>query len=640
MSRLHEKLSKFWNELKQRKVLKALAMYAGSAFIILQVSDIVLPRWGLPAWFLNLIILLLIIGFIVTAILAWIFDITPGGIKKTVSEEKVDESTSTAKKRRDLQVSDVIIAGLLVAVLILLYPKIFARDKFKEIRNEDGKLSIAVMPFRNISGDSIYNFWQEGLQNLLITSLSNSEQLSVRQYETMLGIFNKESGANYASLTPSHAREVAQKLDANSVITGNIYKYDNKVRITANLLDAVSEKIYKSFEVDGTTEDDFFSLTDSLSFLVMNFLEIRNLKENLFFDLKQVMTGSTEAYKLFLHGYSCHSRLDYESAIKMYNRAIEIDSNFISAMISLAYCYGDIKNAPLSKRWAYKAFEKIDRLPRDMQLSVLAIKAVVDKEPLDQIKYCKQYIEIHPQSITYIYTIGWTYFNLKEWEKCIPYFEEDIKLFEKIGQQSWAWTYILLGISYHHTGQHKKEHKIFEAGKELWEDQKSDFDYWQAICAVSRGDSTSAAYYLSEIQKAFEQKAWSTANLQLWFAGVYENGGALENAEFFYRKALSLNNNSATTLNNFAHFLLTNDITFEEGITLVRRALEQEPENAVFQTTYGLALYKKGKLEESLEVLEKAWDLKPFYDHEHYMLIKKLEELAQIPPPKSHSTRN
>lgn len=628
MAHLHEMLSKFWNELKRRKVIKAVAMYAASAFIVLQVTDIVLPRWGLPDWFLNLIILLLILGFIVTAILAWIFDISPEGFKKTMSDVKVNEKTAAEKKRRKLHVSDVIIAGLLVVVLILLYPKIFVKDKFKEIRDEDGKLSIAVMPFKNVSNDSIYNFWQEGLQNLLITSLSNSEQLSVRQYETMLGFFDRESDVNYASLTPSVARDVAQKLDANSVITGKIHKFGQKVRITVNLMDAISEKIFKSFEVDGISEDDFFSLTDSLSMLVMNFLEIRNIKERLYFDDKKVVTNSTEAFKFYLQARDCHFRIDYTCAIEMYNKAIEADSNFVSAMMNIAYCYGDIRNAALSKFWASKAYEKIDQLPYDMQLSVLAIKAMVDKEPIDQIKYLKQYLEIHPLSSQSLYTIGWTYYNIKEWEKCIPYFEETLKLQKEVKQQSWSWTYILLGIAYHKTGQHKEENKIFEEVRELWAEQKSNIDYWQAICAVSRGDSAKATYFLNEIHKASVQEIWPRARQQQWFASVYKNAGSLENSELYFRKALALNKTSAVLMNDFAHFLLANDINIEEGISLAAKALTLEPKNEFFQTTYGLALFKKGDLEQALEVLKEAWDLRPYYDHEHYMLIRRIEELV------------
>ena len=84
------KLSQFWQELKRRKVIKVIAMYAATAFIIMEAAEIMLPRLGLPDWTVTFIIILLIVGFPIVIILSWIFDVTPEGIKKT---EPVDVAT-------------------------------------------------------------------------------------------------------------------------------------------------------------------------------------------------------------------------------------------------------------------------------------------------------------------------------------------------------------------------------------------------------------------------------------------------------------------------------------------------------------------------------------------------------------------
>ena len=178
MSDKSHRLSRFWEELKRRKVIKVIAMYAATAFIILEVVDIVAPSLGLPNWTLNLVIVLLSIGFPITVIFSWIFDITPEGLKKTESVQATGEKESTAPKaKRRLKPSDAIIAVLIVIVVILVYPKIFNKDKFEAMRDTDGRISIAVMPFGNLSGDTLYNVWQGGFQNLLITTLSNSGEV-------------------------------------------------------------------------------------------------------------------------------------------------------------------------------------------------------------------------------------------------------------------------------------------------------------------------------------------------------------------------------------------------------------------------------------------------------------------------------
>ena len=96
------KLSQFWQELRRRKVIKAIAMYAATAFIIMEAGEIMLPRLGLPDWTVTFIIILLIIGFPVAVIFSWIFDVTPEGIRKTeparIAKEKGPE-TAPAKRK-------------------------------------------------------------------------------------------------------------------------------------------------------------------------------------------------------------------------------------------------------------------------------------------------------------------------------------------------------------------------------------------------------------------------------------------------------------------------------------------------------------------------------------------------------------
>lgn len=347
---MSNKLSHFWKELKRRGVTRVLAMYAATAFIIIEAVDIILPRLGLPDWTVTFVIILLIVGLPVAFVLSWIFDITPQGVIKTPAAQEVEMSDkSGVMQRRKLSISDVVIVLLFAAVVVLIYPKIFGKG---EARANRGEISIAVMPFKNMTGDTLYNIWQSGLQNLLITSLSNSEQLSVRQYETMFNVLGKNAGVNYASLSPTMAGNAAQKLDANTVIIGNMYKSEKHIRVTSNIMNPDTEEIYKSFEVQGVSEDDFFVLADSLSQIIKDYLEIKSLKNEVYFEMKSVYTESPEAYKFFITGQNYYSFLNYPMAIKDFRKALEIDSNFVSAMVQLAYCYGDTRQADMAKEWA------------------------------------------------------------------------------------------------------------------------------------------------------------------------------------------------------------------------------------------------------------------------------------------------
>jgi tetratricopeptide (TPR) repeat protein len=625
-----KKRYRLWGELKRRGVPKVLTMYAATAFIFIEAADIIFPRLGLPDWTVTLLIVLLIIGFPVAFVLSWVFDITPQGVVKTETLEEHESYTEKEKtRRRKLRASDVVIALLLVAVLILAYPKIFGRWDSSLPKEMRGKISIAVMPFRNMTGDSVYNLWQEGMQNLMITSLSNSLELKVRPYETMNRLLSGKSGVNYATLTPSLAGEMARKVEANTVISGNMIKAGQLIRITVNIMNSETEEIYRSFEMEGYAEEDLFGLADTLSYNIRDYLEIKNIKKSQLFDLAQVFTSSSEAYKYFLQGCNYHDRLDYVQAVDYYNKAIEADSNFVSAMMRLAFCYGDQEQAVLSKHWAYKAFEYIDRLPPDMQLMVHTVKAAVDKKPLEQLEYADRYLELHPYSSHMTYMAAWVQYNLEHWQEAIRGFEDNISMMEKLDTKPWPYTYLFLGWALHKTGAHKQEEKIFNEGREIWPGQIPQFAYWQAACAVSRRDQHQADLYLDEIQLNLKQRGWPEAYVWLWFAGVYNKGGSYYKAEEYYRKAIDLRRQDPYIIDEFARFLIESEVNVEEGMEQITPVVAANPDIAAFLYTYALGLYKTGNYKEAEEVLQKSWDLTPYYDHKQFVLMEEVDRILE-----------
>jgi len=172
----------FWQELKRRKVVRVIIGYLAFAYVLIELTDMLAEPWGLPGWTINLITILLIIGLVVTVIISWIFDITPEGIKKTTSAIDKKETTQTKTGKRKLRLSDVIIAVLLVAVIVLVYPRIFNKDKLRNIRQEDGRIPVTVMPVKNMTNDSLLDFYQEAIQAELINDLTGLDELRVTQF--------------------------------------------------------------------------------------------------------------------------------------------------------------------------------------------------------------------------------------------------------------------------------------------------------------------------------------------------------------------------------------------------------------------------------------------------------------------------
>ena len=621
------KLIQFWKELKRRKVFRVMAMYAATAFIIMEAGDIMLPRLGLPDWTVTFIIVLLIIGFPISIILSWIFDLTPEGVKKTefIEVVKEQEAPSATIKRR-LRTSDIIIAVLIVIVGILAYPKIFKKDKFEGIRDKEGRISIAVMPFENLSGDTLYNIWQEGFQNLLITTLSNSKELSVRQYQTVYSILESKRNVTHASITPSVASDLALKLKTGTFVIGNILKAGNKIMVNAQLMNAETEEIYKTFQVDGTTADDIFAMAESVSVQIKNYLEIKNLVEK--YDSPYIretfFTNSSEAFLYYIHGYHAFMDMDFQTSIGWVLKAIEIDSGFISAYVGLALNYFVTGNYDQAKKWCNMANSKRHELPLIEKLKIEHLNAYLFETPDEQIIYLKQILNIEELNTLYWHFLGQAHFFQNQYKDAVICFEKALEIHHSWGNNYRnPWNYLLLGVSYHKIGDHKREKEVYELGLSLFPDYAWIIEN-QAICALSQGDTDKADNFITKYKSILKNiNGWPESKILSVVGNIYSEANLFDEAELSIRQSLELDSRNPSRMSDLAWFLIDSDINVDEGLDLIQKALEIEPDNWNYLDTYGWGLYKQGKYEEALKVLTDAWPLRPRYDHESYLHIQE-----------------
>ena len=134
---------------------------------------------------------------------------------------------------------DYLITAILIIAAILAYPKIIQSEQTPgEFESRQTvRISVVVMPFQNMTNDTNWNVWQDGIQNELITSLTNSEELKVRQTESINNLIQSKGFINYASITPSLASDLSRKLDASVFIHGTIKQVGTIVRVNAQLID-------------------------------------------------------------------------------------------------------------------------------------------------------------------------------------------------------------------------------------------------------------------------------------------------------------------------------------------------------------------------------------------------------------------
>ena len=174
-----------------------------------------------------------------------------GSLEEIPKEEKLPGRMKPVIKKNHRLLSGVLITAILVITAVLVYPKISQRNTLEKLRSSGERVSIAVMPFQNMTNDTIWNIWQRGIQENLITYLSNfPDELKVRQTETVNSLIPGKNLTTYATITPSIAKTISLKLGANVCIYGSIQQAGTKLRLNAKLIETKTGEVLKSYEIE------------------------------------------------------------------------------------------------------------------------------------------------------------------------------------------------------------------------------------------------------------------------------------------------------------------------------------------------------------------------------------------------------
>jgi adenylate cyclase len=622
MNQKSNKIDRLWQELKRRKVFGIVTTYAATAYIIIEVTNNLAIPLHLPDWFASMELIILVIGLPVVIILSWIFDFTPQGIKKTGSyEEAIKEESAVKPAKKRLRPSYVLNAVLLIAVIVLAYPRIFKLHSLENLRTKGG-ISVAVMPFQNLTNDTIWDIWQSGIQDELITSLTFSDELKVRQKETTNTLLKSKGLTNYASIAPDVGSMISKKLDADVFIHGSIKQAGETVRLNAQLINSSNEEIYKSFQIEGKSEN-ILHLTDSLSDMVRNCLIITKLIKNLAsYEQRLPSTNSSEAFRCYLMGEVARSKRDYAGARKLFSQALAIDSNFhIINLLLSATCINEGLYEE-AKEWSIKAYAKKDQMSPKARLVTERNHAGFFGTPYDELNLLRQYLEIDNQFPGTYYDIGLIYYTMYQYDKAIPEFEKALELYDNMDVKPWwIFNYSLLSYAYHATGQYRKEKKLFKKADKDFPDDPAMI--WQkTMLSLAEGDTATANILIDKYKTLRKERSWSEASIAYSIGEVYKEAGYLDKAEEYHRLEVALEPNNPDRLWDLGWFLIDKDRNVDEGLKLVDKALELRPDFYWYLDAKGWGLYKQGKFNEALKYIEKCIDLSPSYRHNVHLHLE------------------
>jgi tetratricopeptide (TPR) repeat protein len=445
--------------------------------------------------------------------------------------------------------------------------------------------------------------WQKGIQDMLVTDLSNSpDELKVRQTEPTNTLIQSQRLTNYASMTPSLANTISKKLDANVFIYGSIKQAGTKMRVNAELIETKTKEALKTFEIEDTAkEEKVFLIIDSLKTQVKNFLVISKLKKGI--PLKMQRYGNTyspEAYRLFLNGNEAVGNGDPATGVKLYKEAFAIDSNFVAAkifMVAQSMYLGLFTDA---KALCLKIYKERDHIPMIYRNNINWLYACLFETPREAIKYLRQELQSFGDWPVVYYLIGSEYLKLHQYDKAIPEFEKGLKLEEEWDENPGYGEYASLGFACHKTGQYKKERKLYRKAMNYYPDNPYII-FRQAVLALSEEMTKDAIEYIEKYKSIRKENSVPEASIMTGVADIYSDANILDKAEEYYRQALLLEPEKSVRMNNLAWFLIDKGRNIDAGLKLIDKALKLFPESWAMLDTKGWGFYKQGKYQEALK---------------------------------------
>ena len=321
----------FFSELKRRNVYKVAVAYAVVGWVIAQIATQIFPFLEIPNWVVRLVIVLIAIGFPIALVIAWAFEATPQGIKRT---EVADAMPATARDRKKHAWIYVVVIAAAISVALFFLGRYtagnFGTPRQSEAATALPAKSIAVLPFDNLSRDPDNAFFAEGVQDEILTRLAKVADLKV---------ISRTSTQHFKS-TPDNLPQIAKQLGVAHILEGSVQKANEQVRVNVQLINAMTDAHLWAETYDRKLID-IFSVESEIAKTIADTLQAKLTGSE-----KQMMaaqpTTDTTAYELYHKARALWEKRTGDNipkAIAFYEQAIARDPNYALAYAGLASAY-------------------------------------------------------------------------------------------------------------------------------------------------------------------------------------------------------------------------------------------------------------------------------------------------------------
>jgi TolB-like protein len=400
----------FFQELKRRNVVRVGLAYVLGAWVLLQIIDFALEVIGAPDWILQVFFLAALAGLGIALVVSWIYEVTPEGIKR---ESQIDRTQSIAPET-GRKLDRAIIVFLSVAVVLLLLERFtgapagteqspaldtpvesVASKDSPEPASAEGPVTIAVLPFVNMSSDQEQEYFSDGITEEILNRLAGIRELQVAARTSAFSF----KGQN------QDVREIARMLGVSNILEGSVRKAGDQVRITAQLIRA-SDGFHLWSEAYDRKLENIFAIQDDIASQIAGALQV-SLGISAAQSTRPFRTVNPEVYDLYLRARTLFRQrgAGVVEAIDLFEQALAIDPEFAPAWAGLAHSYNVVIN--------YVSPEQAGRMGDVGSKSMAAAEKA---------------LELDPNLPTALHALGNNLFFALQWQQAEEYYQRALQL--------------------------------------------------------------------------------------------------------------------------------------------------------------------------------------------------------------------
>lgn len=434
----------FWEELKQRKVVRVMTVYVASAFAILQGADMISDRLRFPSWIVTSLMILLAVGLIIAIVLSWIYDITPQGIRKTdgvevsakgIADQPVykesgsgtrvitmenagsplQENIYREKIRKYKKKEKIYSYSSLTVIILVIILFLFSGGSTIPFNKHEW---VVISDFENLTEDPVFD---KSLYTAFTLTVGQSRHVNVFSRSRMMETLERMKASYQGYIDEKKAREIAVREGINILIVPSISQVGKRFVITSKIIESKTGNQFKSLVLNAEDRDDILHTLDRLSSSLR-----RDLGESRYRiaiqdkPLSKVTTSSLPALKQFSLGIESHYKLDFIAARNYYENALRIDSSFTAARASLGNINYERFDTIKGKKLLREAVRSIDNLTDKEKYGILAFYAVNVEHNLNRgIENEKILTNLYPDDPAYHNNLGWYFQKEKRYDEAV-----------------------------------------------------------------------------------------------------------------------------------------------------------------------------------------------------------------------------